>query len=67
MFELTFYGELQPGADLDDCKAKLAQLFKANPAQIEKMFSGQRVVLTGKLDQATGDKSLAELKARGAN
>lgn len=65
-YDLTFYGELVPGADLEDCKAKLAQLLKANPAQIEKMFSGQRVVLKSKLDAATGEKYLAAIKARGA-
>lgn len=65
-FELAFYGELIAGAALDDCKQKLAQLFKASPAQLEKMFSGKRVVLKSKLDQATGDKYLAALTARGA-
>lgn len=65
-YELAFYGELAPGAELDDCKIKLGQLFKASPAQIEKMFAGQRVVLKSKLDSATGEKYLAALKARGA-
>ena len=65
-YELAFYGELVPGADLEDCKSKLAQLFKANPAQIEKMFSGARVVLKSKLDTDSGEKYLAALKARGA-
>ena len=65
-YELAFYGELMPGADLNDCKGKLAQLFKASPAQIEKMFSGQRVVLKSKLDSATAEKYLEALKARGA-
>ena len=65
-YELAFYGELAPGAELEDCKVKLGQLFKASPAQIEKMFSGQRVVLKSKLDSATGEKYLAALKARGA-
>lgn len=65
-YELAFYGELAPGAELEDCKTKLGQLFKASPAQIDKMFSGQRVVLKSKLDSATAEKYLAALKARGA-
>lgn len=65
-YELAFYGELAPGADLEDCKMKLGQLFKASPAQIEKMFTGQRVVLKSKLDFANGEKYLAALRARGA-
>lgn len=65
-YELAFYGELMPGADLNDCKSKLAQLFKASTAQIEKMFSGQRVVLKSKLDIDTAEKYLGALKARGA-
>ncbi len=65
-YELAFYGELSPGAELEDCKAELGQLFKASPAQIDKMFSRQRVVLKSKLDAVTGEKYLAALKARGA-
>lgn len=66
VLELVFYGELVDGADLQDCKSKLGQLFQASPAQIEKMFSGQRVVLKSKVDETTAKKYQQALKARGA-
>jgi hypothetical protein len=66
LFELVFYGGLVPGAELAATKQQLAQLFKASDAQVEKMFSGQRVVLKSKLDEATSEKYLSALLARGA-
>jgi hypothetical protein len=67
LYELVFYGELVQGASLEKTKQQLAQLFKANDAQVEKMFSGQRVVLKSKLDAATAEKYLTALEARGAS
>ena len=65
-FDLVFYGELSDGADLNDCKAQLGQLLKANAQQVDRMFSGSRVVLKTKLDQVTGEKYRKALRARGA-
>ena len=55
LYELTFYGRLVDGVGLDVAKANVAALFKAAPAQVEKMFLGGRVVIRNKLDQATGN------------
>ena len=65
LYELTFYGRLVDGVGLDVAKANMAALFKASPAQVEKMFMGGRVVIRNKLDQATGNKYIAVMRKNG--
>ncbi|MCG8609885.1 MAG: hypothetical protein MI864_05045 [Pseudomonadales bacterium] len=66
IFEIAFEGEIIPGVTLDLVKQNMTKLFKASPAQIEKMFSGKRVVLKSKLDKPTALKYQALLKKNGA-
>lgn len=66
-FELAFYGKLAEGADLQQTKEQIAQLFKASIEQIERMFTGNRVVIRNKLDEDTARKYLIALKKRGAD
>ena len=65
LYELTFYGRLVDGVGFDVAKANVAALFKASPAQVEKMFMGGRVVIRNKLDQATGNKYIAVMRKNG--
>ena len=65
-YELAFYGELVAGSSLDETKQLVAQLFKTNVEQIERMFTGNRVVIRNKLDQSTALKYIEALKKRGA-
>jgi hypothetical protein len=65
LYELTFYGRLVDGVGLDVAKANVTALFKASPAQVEKMFMGGRVVIRNKLDQATGNKYIAVMRKKG--
>ena len=65
LYELTFYSRLVDGVSLDVAKANVAALFKASPAQVEKMFMGGRVVIRNKLDQATGNKYIAVMRKKG--
>jgi len=65
LYELTFYGRLVDGVGLDVAKANVAALFKASPAQVEKMFMGGRVVIRNKLDQTTGNKYIAVMRKNG--
>lgn len=64
--ELAFYGELIAGAQLDQVKTNLAAMFKASPEQIERMFSGKRVVIRNKLDLETAQKYVQAMEKRGA-
>ncbi|MFE8071243.1 hypothetical protein QQM79_09295 [Marinobacteraceae bacterium S3BR75-40.1] len=56
MYQLVFKGELVSGTDAATAKANVKALFKANDAQIERMFSGERVVIRNKLDDASAKK-----------
>ncbi len=65
-YELAFYGKLVEGATLQQTKEQVAQLFKTGVDQIERMFTGSRVVIRNKLDQDTALKYIVALKKRGA-
>lgn len=65
-YELAFYGKLVEGSSPEKTKEQVAQLFKTDLEQIEKMFSGNRVVIRNKLDQETAMKYIVALQKRGA-
>lgn len=65
-YELVFYGELVPGVEVAQAKQNVAELFKASVDQVERMFSGQRVVIRNKLDAETAQKYLLAMQKRGA-
>lgn len=64
--ELVCYGELLAGFELDDVKQNVATMFKANLSQVERMFSGDRVVIRNKLDRETAFKYVQAMAKRGA-
>ncbi len=65
LYELTFYSRLVDGVSLETAKANVATLFKASPAQVEKMFMGGRVVIRNKLDKTTAGKYVAVMRKNG--
>lgn len=65
-FAVVFGGVIVPGANREQVKLNLAKLFKVEPARVEPMFSGKKVVIKAKLDQATAQKYQAALKNAGA-
>lgn len=65
-FAVVFAGVIVPGANRDQVKLNLAKLFKVEPARVEPMFSGKKVVIKAKIDQATAQKYQAALKSAGA-
>ena len=65
-FELVFKGEIVEDFAVDQVKENVAKLFKANHAQVVKMFSGNVVVLRNRLDDATAKKYQAILLKHGA-
>lgn len=65
-FHVVFAGQLVKGADPETVKANLGRLFKMDAAKVEKLFSGQPVVLKKDADQATAMKFRAALKQAGA-
>ncbi|MBD3643604.1 hypothetical protein [Alcanivorax sp.] len=65
-FHIVFAGQLVKGSDPVTVKANLGKIFKMDAARVEKLFSGQPVVLKKDADQATAMKFRAVLKQAGA-
>ena len=51
MFQLVFKGECVPGTDLETARNNARTLFKASLDQVDRMFSGQPVVIRNKLEE----------------
>jgi len=66
-YELVFYGALVEGFTEAQTKQHVAQLFKTSTDQVERMFTGNRVVIRNKLDQETALKYIIAMKKRGAD
>lgn len=66
LFDLIFRGDILPGHQLPEVKAKLAQLFKTDVVKINALFSGAAVQLKRNLDQATAEKYQTVLRKAGA-
>ena len=62
MYQLVFKGECTPGTDLETARNNARALFKASVEQLDRMFSGQPVVIRNKLEQVQAEKYLAVLK-----
>ena len=65
-YEIVFYGKLVEGFLEQDTKQHVAQLFKTSVDQVERMFTGKRVVIRNKLDQETAQKYILAMRKRGA-
>ncbi|MBR9869968.1 MAG: hypothetical protein GYB26_02375 [Gammaproteobacteria bacterium] len=65
MFQLVFKGECTSGTDVQTARANAKALFKASVEQLDRMFSGQAVVIRNKLDQEQAEKYQAVLKKHG--
>jgi len=55
-FQVIINGQLAEGADLNQTKQNIAQLFKAKLEAVEPMFSGKRISIKKNLDQDTAKK-----------
>lgn len=65
MFQLVFKGECVPGTDEQTARNNARALFKASVEQVERMFSGQPVVIRNKLEEAQAEKYRAVLNKHG--
>lgn len=65
MFQLVFKGECTPGTDLEAARNSARALFKASVAQVDRMFSGQPVIIRNKLDEPQAEKYRAVLHKHG--
>ncbi|WP_417564925.1 hypothetical protein [Marinobacter sp.] len=65
MYQLVFKGECVPGTDLEAARSNARTLFKASLEQVDRMFSGQPVVIRNKLEELQAEKYRAVLKKHG--
>ncbi|WP_372971299.1 hypothetical protein [Marinobacter sp.] len=65
MFQLVFKGECTPGTDPATARSNAKNLFKATVEQVDRMFSGQPVVIRNKLEEVQAEKYRAVLKKHG--
>jgi hypothetical protein len=65
-YNIVFHGELVSGADPEQVRRNLAQLFKMELERVEQLFAGKPVTLKKEADQATAMKMRAALKKAGA-
>jgi len=66
VYEVAFSGQIAEGADLVQVKSKVGQMFKADAAKLEHLFSGKRVVIKKNIDQQTAMKYQTALNNAGA-
>ena len=64
-YKVVFAGQLVEGADAAAVKGNFQKLFKADEQRIQKLFSGNRVVIRKNVDQATALKYQATLRKAG--
>ena len=67
LYNLEFSGQIIPGWDIDEVKANLAKLLKANEEKLYKLFSGDRFVIKKNADHQTVIKINNVLKDAGAD
>ncbi len=65
-YQIVFSGEIQPDADLQTVKQKLAKVFNADDARLAYMFSGKPVVIKRRADEITMIKFRAAFQRAGA-
>lgn len=65
-YDIVFRGDIVMGHQLTDVKARLQQLFKADAAKIDALFSGRPVPLKKNLDRASAEKYRDALQKAGA-
>jgi len=66
LFEVAFSGQIKAGADLQQVKAKVGAMFKADETKLAHLFSGKRMVIKKNIDQAMANKYKVALDNAGA-
>lgn len=67
LYNLEFEGKIIPGWELDEVKANMTNLLKANEEKIAQLFSGRRFFIKKNVDHPTAIKINNTLKDAGAD
>jgi hypothetical protein len=65
IFDIAFYGIIQPGVDKEAAVRNMARLFKTTPEKVRPFFAGGRKVIKSKVDQQTASKYKTALEKAG--
>lgn len=65
LFNIVFYGIVQPGKDRNEAIAKMAALFKTTPEKIKPYFSGDRRIIKKDVDDLGAEKYRVTLEKIG--
>ena len=65
-FDVIFRGQTMKNFEIADVKNNLMNLFKSSPEAVEKLFSGEEVVIKKSLDYTNAMKYQSALKKSGA-
>ena len=66
LFSVVFRGEVAEGQDPETVKARLAQLFKIDPARAAALFNPRGVPIKKRLDETTAKKYQLAMQKAGA-
>jgi uncharacterized Tic20 family protein len=66
-YHIEFEGKIIPGWDIEEVKANLAKLLKANDEKLYQLFSGRRFIIKKNVDHQTAIKINNVLKNAGAD
>lgn len=66
ILEIVFRGDIAPGHNMQEVRDSLRELFKADDAQMARLFSGRPVVVRGNLDRPAADRYQQILLRAGA-
>jgi hypothetical protein len=64
-FDILFYGVVKPGHDPEQARANLATLFKTDRARVDRLFSGNEVVIKQGVDETTAKRYQAAFAQAG--
>ena len=65
-FNLSFNGEIQPGFDQGQVKARFGKLFGIDdPVRLERFFTGDTIILRRNLDRKTAAEYYSKLRKLG--
>jgi hypothetical protein len=65
-FDILFRGDIGPGNNIDQVKARVAESFKLDEAAVNQLFSGAVVSLKRNVDRATAERIYQRLSQVGA-
>jgi len=65
IFDILFYGVVKPGHDPEQARANLATLFKTDRTRVDRLFSGNEVVIKQGADETTAKRYQAAFAQAG--